>query len=225
MKRLLYFPTLLLTTLPPAAMANGSDPLANALNANTDGPVYSYQLDITVDDFVGRARVHPDRAAGKRVVMIFPEKSGLSSDERDGLKEIDEDASEDFWCHRFAKRIPRSGAQLVRQTATTATYRFNPIPRPNDRDDAKLMEHLTGTVTVAKDRPAILNFTLTAPESFKPALVARVDTFTLKADCAFSPDGRTYVSTFELKVTGSAMLQSFEDVQIRRHSALCRVGG
>ncbi|MEL7198672.1 MAG: hypothetical protein AAGL10_10180 [Pseudomonadota bacterium] len=223
MQRAFLIAPLLMATHSCPSMAQSTGPLIAALDAKTSGPVYSYQLDITVDDFTGRARIYPDRAIGKRVAMISPKRTALTSDERKGLKDIDKDASEDFWCHHFAKRIPRKGARLVRQTASTATYRFNPLPDPKDKDDAKLMKHLTGTVTVAKDRPAILSFALSAPKSFKPAVVARVDTFSLKAQCDRSPDGRTFVKTIDLKVTGSAMLQSFEDKQSRRHSALRRI--
>jgi len=219
------FSGLLMATISTQAIAQGQDPLIAALDTQTSGPAYSYQLDITVDEFTGRARIYPDRAIGRRVAMISPSRSELTADERDGLRDIDRDADQDFWCHNFAKRVPREGAQLVHQSASTATYRFRPLADPNDRDDAKLMKHLVGTVTVAKEHPAILSFTLTAPESFKPALVARVDTFSLNAQCSRSPDGRTYVKSLDLNVTGSAMFQSFEDRQTRRHSALQRIPG
>jgi hypothetical protein len=179
---------------------------------------------LEADDFQGRARIHPSRAPGQRVELIFPSLASLNREERQGLEGIDKDASKDFWCHSFGRRIPSSGAVLTGQTATTATYSFKPVPDASDKDDVKLMRNLRGTVTVAKDRPAILSFALTAPKSFKPVMVARVDTFSMTARCARTSDGRTYVSTFNLRVTGSAMLQSFEQKQSRRHTQLRRVG-
>lgn len=204
--------------------AKGPNHLQAALNAATSGPTYSYTLDYRSDEFRGKARVHPSRAKGKRVVMIVPSLSKLDADQLKGVKEVDQDASKAFWCHSFAKRIPARTAKLVNQTGATATYTFKPVHEADDADDAKMMKHLVGTVTVSKSRPAILSFALDAPKSFKPVFVARIKSFALRAGCSRSPDGRTYVSRFDLNVSGSAMMRSFEERQSRIHTQLVRAG-
>lgn len=193
-----------------------------ALDATTRGPAYSYTLDYRSDDFRGKARIYPSRAKGKRVVMITPPFSSLDSEQRAGVKEVDQDASKAFWCHSFAKRIPAGTARLISQNATTATYTFKPLPEAGDADDAKIMKHLVGTVMVSKRNPAILSFALDAPKPFKPVFVARIKTFALRAKCSRTPDGRTYVSRFDLNVSGSAMMRPFEERQSRNHTQLAR---
>lgn len=205
--------------------ADGSSHLDRALKAKSSGPRYSYQLDITADDFRGKARIHPNRPKGSRVAMITPAKSALNSEQRQALAGIDAEAEEDLWCHSFAKRIPATGARLFKQTATSATYRFAPLGDPADKDDMKIMRNLIGTVTVSKTKPAIVSFNLDAPKPFKPAIVAKVQTFTMRVRCARTPDGRTYVSRYSFTVAGSAMMQSFEERQVRTHTKLRRIGG
>lgn len=204
--------------------AQQADYLSAALRANQTGPAYSYSLDYRSDDFRGQARIHPWKPKGKRVVMITPPAGSLTAEQRKGVQEVDRDASKAFWCHSFAKRIPAGTATLTNQTATTATYSFKPLPEAGDADDAKMMKHLVGTVTVSKSRPAILAFALDAPKSFKPVFVARIKTFALRAKCARTPDGRTFVSRFDLKVTGSAMMRSFTERQTRIHTRIARAG-
>lgn len=203
---------------PLSAQAAGY--LEAALKAPKSGPSYSYNLDYRTDDFRGKARIHPSRPKGKRVVLVSPAASALTKPQRRGVAEVDREASKAFWCHSFAKRIPARSARLTAQTDTTATYSFKPIPDAGDAEDAKMMRHLVGTVTVSKAAPAILSFSLNAPKSFKPAFVARIKTFALHARCSRTPDGRTYVSRFDLNVTGSAMMRSFTERQTRIHTRL-----
>ncbi len=210
------------------AALTGTQPLAaqnylkDALAAQTNGPVYSYQLQYMSPEFRATARVNPSRARGQRITVLSPAKSEWGKDEKRALADVDKDAGKAFWCHSFAKRIPYQSAKLISQTDKTATYRFVPLPEPGDADDAKIMRNLVGSVVVHKTKPAILKFGLKAPKSFKPAFIARIKTFVLSASCARTADGRTYVSRFELNVSGSAMMQKFTEKETRIHSRLKR---
>ena len=85
----------------------------------------------------------------------------------------------------------------------------------DDEETAKVYKHLTGRVTVSKDAPGILAFEMFAEKPFKPAMVAKIDSFSMKANCARAPDGRTYIQAFALDISGNAMMQPFSQSERR----------
>jgi hypothetical protein len=80
-------------------------------------------------------------------------------------------------------------------------------------------------VTVSKETPAILAFEMFADKPFKPGLAARVDSFSMKVNCAPAPDGRTYIRDFALDVSGNAMMQAFSQSERREITNLVALPG
>ena len=190
------------------------DYLSRALDADSSGPVYQYDLSYRSEDLSVSARIDPSRPLGQRVQVLSPSKSDWNKEITEGVEDLEADPVDDFWCSGFAEMVPRN-ASLVGQTGTTATYRFQPLPDPNDPDDAKLMKHLVGEITVAKQDPQILSIALTAPQPFKPVWVAKITRFDLSVACERVPDGRTHMREFRITVDGKAALQTLRERELR----------
>ena len=73
-----------------------------------------------------------------------------------------------------------------------------------------------GTATIDKNNGAILSYEMSSPKAFKPAAVAKVEKMTMKVACKPAPDGRTYVDSLAFNLKGSAMMQSFEQMESRK---------
>lgn len=212
-------PALPLAALLALALPAAADPLADALSAAAEGPLYAYDMIYETGEIRATGSVDPSQPEGSRVIVKTPAKADWPEDFEEGVAEIDKDADGDIWCSQFAEIIP-ADAELVSETGSTATYTFQPNADPDDPDDAKFMKHIRGEVTIDTANPAITSFRMYAPKPFKPAMVAKVNTFQMTAKCTRAPDGRTYVEQFNMKVAGSAMMQSFEERMARTISNL-----
>ncbi|MEP2103130.1 MAG: hypothetical protein ABJP02_06160 [Parasphingorhabdus sp.] len=204
-----------------SAPALAQTPLKRALAAPKNGPTYSYDISYVTREMNAAGRINPSRPAGQRLKVSRPAKSTWTDEFRKAVKEIENGRYKGFWCSEMAKSIPAS-ARLISQTATTATYAFKPLPDPDEKASKKFVKHLSGRVTVDKKSPAILTYSLTAPKSFKPSILARINKFSLQTSCARAPDGRTYVKSSKVAVAGSALGKSFNEKTTRTHSALRR---
>ncbi len=205
-----------------SAPALAETPLKRALTAPKNGPIYSYDISYVAREMNAAGRINPSRPAGQRVKVSRPAKSNWTDEFEKAVKEIENDRYKGFWCSEMAKSIPAS-ARLISQTATTATYTFKPLPDPDEKASKKFVKHLNGRVTVDKKAPAILTYSLTAPKSFKPSILARINKFDLQTSCTRAPDGRTYVKSSKVTVAGSALGKSFNEKTTRTHSGLRRV--
>ncbi|MEM8617669.1 MAG: hypothetical protein AAGF20_12150, partial [Pseudomonadota bacterium] len=107
------------------------------------------------------------------------------------------------------------------ETAETVTFAFTPLPDEDaDSTERKLMKKVDAQVTLAKSDGAIIGFKMNLPKPYKPMMVAKINRFTMAADCARAPDGRTYFKSFSIDVAGSAMMQSFEETMSRQITKL-----
>ncbi len=205
-----------------AALPAAADTLLERARAvSKDGPAYildmafdygsSERIQMTVDQ---------SRPEGERVIAITPDPVTLTGDAARRAERLQARTGGDIWCSRFMVNIPAS-ARRISEAADRATYRFTPQPGPDeDGDIARAYRHLEGTAILDSATGHILNFTLIAPKPFKPAVVAKVDTFSMDVDCAAAPDGRTHIETFRLDLNGSAMMQAFSQTEARRVSNL-----
>ena len=188
--------------------------LSRALDAETGGPIYQYDIEYSTADEMLVARVDPSKAQGERITILSPPSSKLSADIRDELKDLEANPLEDFWCARVSELVPED-ARLKTETQTTATYEFRPLPTPGDPDDAKIMKHLIGVVSVSKQDPQVLSLSLSAPRPFKPVWIAKINRFELSLQCDRAPDGRTHMQEFRVSIDGKAALQSFYERERR----------
>ena len=204
-----------LIALPLLAFpAFAETPLEAALAAPTDGPAYRFDMKIDDDTLKGEAQVDPTRPEGQRLTLISPDPATLEGEAAETYAKLQARTSgEKIWCTSFKSNIP-ADAKLISESGEAAVYSFTPLPG-DDKDMEKVYKHLTGRVTVSKLTPAILAFEMFAEKPFKPAMVARIDNFSMKADCSPAPDGRTYISAFSLDVSGNAMMQPFSQSERR----------
>lgn len=210
-----------LSALAAAALPALADtPLEKALAAPTEGP--SYRFDLKVDDghFRAETQVDPSRPEGDRVMLLSPAAEDLDKEANESFESLKEKTTgEKIWCNSFAENIPKN-AELISESGEAAVYRFQPIGTREDGDMAKAYKHLTGRVTVSKDKPGILAYEMFSEKPFKPMLVAKVDSFNMKVSCDYAPDGRTYVKQMSLDLSGNAMMQPFTQSERREISNL-----
>ena len=199
-------------------------PLEEALAASQDGPLYSFEIAFRNEDTDARIAVDPSRPEGERVTVLSPAEEDWSEAFAARVAEMQANTTGDIWCRKLAENIPDE-VQLASETDTTATYTFTPKPgeEPNRMD--KAYKHLTGTVVVDKVDPAILHFSMVADKPFKPMPVAKIRSFEMKVDCTRAPDGRTHVSTVDVNLSGSAMMQSFSQADHQKISNLQALPG
>nr|WP_321360901.1 hypothetical protein [uncultured Hyphomonas sp.] len=214
-----------LLALPLLALpALAETPLEKALAAPTDGPDYLFDIKIDDGTLKGEAQIDPTRPEGKRLTLLSPDPATLTGDAAKTYEALQAKTSGDnIWCSTFDENIP-ADAKLISESGEAAVYSFTPLAGDN-KDMEKIYKHLTGRVTVSRETPAILSFEMFAEKPFKPAMIAKVDSFSLKADCTPAPDGRTYISAFALDVSGNAMMQPFTQSDHREVTKLVALPG
>jgi len=201
------------------APAFAQTPLEQALAASVDGPLYKFDLALSTGEVEALMKVDPSLPEGERLSVVSPAPDSWSEDFAKRVKNMKANTDGDIWCQEFAENIPANAA-LVGETDTTATYSFEPQPGAEPDDMDKVYKHLTGTVIVDKQSPAILNYELVAKKAFKPMPVAKIKQFEMKIACDRAPDGRTHVASLDLNLSGSAMMQSFSQSDRQRISNL-----
>ena len=198
-----------------------ADPLLEMMgNMSDEGPLYSYETSFSWDDIPATARVDPSQPEGERIKILTPTESDWSDAFREELETSDASAEGDIWCTEFGEMVP-SDAQVTEETDTTVTYAFTPVPQPDaDRNEQKVMKQLDGTVILDRADGAVLAFRMHLPKPYKPAMVAKINRFDMDVACARSPDGRTFIEAFTFDISGSAMMQSFEQSVSRQITKL-----
>lgn len=201
----------------PASAEESLSPLDLARQVAIEGPLYAYDMTFEMKDFSANGKVDPAQPEGKRVTIYSPEREDWPKDFEKGLKQIDAEADGDIWCSGMLDAVP-ANAELISNEDGIAQYSFKPAPE--DKEDAKFMKHLTGTIDIDRDDGSVLSFSMFSKEAFKPNIMVKVKSFRLDAKCARGPDGRTYAAEVDSKVTASAAMQSIEEHTVRKITAL-----
>lgn len=199
------------------AVAVNETPLHIALNRTAQGTIYRYEVEYQTDEISAQFSVDPTAPSGQRIKVSTPPQSQWSTDFAIELSEMDAEADTRIWCGEFAENIPLNVTPLS-QTDTTITYEF--VPVATDEDDAKIMPNLIGLVTVTKADPAIVEYRMYAPQSFKPMWLAEIDEFDMHARCKQISDGRTYVESMKVDIRGKAGFLAFSQHESWRVSSL-----
>lgn len=205
-------------SLMSTAMA---DPLLEMMGDMSDeGPLYAYETQFAWDGIPATARVDPSQPAGERIKVLTPTESDWSDTFREELETRDASAEGDIWCTEFGQMVPMD-AKITAESDTTVTYAFTPVPEPDaDRNEQKMMKQLDGTVILDRTDGAVLAFRMHLPKPYKPAMVAKINAFEMDVACARAPDGRTFIEDFKFDISGSAMMQSFEESVSRQITKL-----
>ena len=194
------------------ALPGAADPVLEKMRAlSKEGPVYAYEMAYAEGDLLATGRIDPSQPEGQRIEVLSPDESEWTDDFRDGLKEMEADTDGDIWCTDFADMVP-ANARLSEESEGTATYVFAPQPEPDaESGEKKMMKKINGTITLAKSDGSVLAFNMVLPKPYKPAMIAKINVFEMDATCARAPDGRTFVEQFTFNISGSAMMQDFEE--------------
>jgi len=206
--------------LSAAALPAGADTVLEKARARAaDGPLYRWDVDY--DDGADQFRMTVDQSQpmGARVVKFTPEPATLKGDSAKTAKRLIEKTEGNVWCNDFAENIP-ADAKRAAETETTATYSFTPQAGTRDVDMAKAYKFLSGKAVLDKATGAVLSYEMTSAKAFKPVPVAKIDRFRMKVACTPAPDGRTYMTSVNLDMAGSAMMQSFSQTEQRKVSNL-----
>lgn len=212
---------LALTAAFALSLPAGADPLLKMMRAQSaDGPLYAYEMTYTEEGLTATGKVDPSAEIGQRIEVYTPAREDWTEDFEDGLKEMDAETKGDIWCADFAETVPTSAARIT-ETDTDATFSFTPVPEDGaDNTEKKLMKKIEGKITLAKDDGAVTAFSMRLPKPYKPAMIAKINVFDMQASCARAPDGRTYIETFSMNISGSAMMQAFEESVNRKITRL-----
>lgn len=201
----------LLTFALGATGAASADPLLEMMQAaSEEGPLYSYETRFAWEDTDVTARIDPSAEPGQRIEVLSPAEPDWTDAFREDIEKMDARTEGDIWCNEFAQMVPLD-ASVLDQDASTSTYAFTPVPEADaDKTEQKLMKKLEGRVTLDRSDGAVLSFNMTLPKPYKPAMVVKINTFAMDVSCARAPDGRTFIEDFNMDVSGSAMMQSFD---------------
>ncbi len=208
-----------LLTLPAAARSPGLPAPLQAALTKTEGPLYAFDLQVKAAGNDAKVRVDPGKPLGQRMTFITPSRDKLDKGFQKRMDRIERNTTGDIWCTAFAEHIPAE-VKLLKETETTLIYGFVPLPGEDDKQFANAFKYLKGEVTIAKEKPAILDFKMWAPASFKPMSVAKIDKFDLSASCQRGPDGRTHVRQMTMDLKGSAMMQKLDQLEVQSISNL-----
>ncbi|MEZ5967653.1 MAG: hypothetical protein R3C00_01135 [Hyphomonas sp.] len=199
-------------------------PLERALEVPKEGPLYTFDVKIKDDTLDIDAKVDPSKPEGDRLSLVSPDESALDEAQAKRFADLKEHTKGDVWCSNFAGNIP-DDAKLLSESQEEAVYGFTPVPGEDDGDMAKAYKHLTGRVTVSKEKPGITSFEMFSEKPFKPMAIAKVNTFSMKVKCDYAPDGRTYIRDLTFSLAGSAMMQKFSQTEHRQITALSEIPG
>ena len=197
-------------SMSPLALAFSAARLEEALTSD-----YRFGLDYRSQTVTIRAEVDPAAPEGLRLEVVTAQLAESEDAQRlEAVKaDLERGAAEGYWCSALLKSVPED-ARLVTQSDDQATYAFDPLPS-GDRNDG-FLENLTGEISVSRLTGTVHSFRLTAPKSFRQALVAKISEFELSTQCSASPDGRNFASDFQMSIKGSAAFRQFADEVVRR---------
>lgn len=201
--------------LPPVlalALSASADPiLERAASVSTEGTLYAYEMTFEKNDETITGKVDPSAPAGERIIVYTPAQENWPKDFAEGLAQMDANTDGDIWCKEFADLVPENATKAT-ETDQTVTFEFTPLP-PEDADNnqRKVMKKLEAEITLSKEDGSVLSYEAILPKPYKPAMVAKINTFRMVAECERAPDGRTYSKQFDFEIDGSAMMQDFSE--------------
>lgn len=203
-----------------AAPATADAVLAKArVAAPVTAPLYTFLVDYDDGEDQFLMAIDQSKPMGARVVRLTPDLATLKGGAAKKAAMLKKRTAGNIWCNAFAESIP-ADARRVNETGETATFAFTPVPGKDDGQIGAAYKYLNATATLAKATGAILAYEMTAPKPFKPVPVARIDRFQMKVACAVAPDGRTYMDTVTMNLSGSAMMQAFAQTERRTVTGL-----
>ena len=213
--------SLSLLTFIGCSLPSQADPLIEKMRAfNTDGVLYAFEIALDDGEMRATGKVDPSQPEGQRIQIYSPDETEWSKDFRARIEELESEVDGEIWCTEFAESIPDDVERLA-STEDTVTFGFTPQPEEDaDGMERKMMKQLEGRVTLAKSDAQILAFSMVLPKPFKPSMAVKMNAFEMRVSCARAPDGRTYNQAFDFNISGSAMMQNFNQSLSRQITKL-----
>lgn len=211
----------------PAALADNAalpDLFKTALNSGADAsaPIsYTGSVKQISDPDWGELKYTVIHTADGKSATIesLPDEIAEDTSEEDILSEL-ADPEEDIWCDGFDDQIG-SDVKLVSEDTQTATFEYMANPdTAGDKHEAKILKHTQITVDVDKSHQTVTRFHYKLQKPVKPMMVAKVENFEMIGSCETLPTGRAYVARLETKVSGSAMMQPFDQHTVQEFTHL-----
>ena len=214
-----------------AAFAQLPDPLERALSVSLNDPVVQ-RVDVTVGESEGRitVRIEEDADGESQYTLLSPSEAGLNDAERELWEDMfssDEDESEDdadedgFSAEDFdpaeLRRMIGSDATLLREENGLLVYGFTPQAFPDDEDEPdasarRMLEAMTGEVSVNASTGHVAGVSLRLLESVKPNFAARIEDFRFERTYVFDEVvNGPRLESMRFNIAGSAAFQSFDE--------------
>ncbi|RIJ30683.1 hypothetical protein [Henriciella mobilis] len=204
------------------AFPAAADPLIEQAHASTGaaGPLYVYEMEYSDGEVHATGKVDPSQPEGQRITIYTPDESEWDDDFRETITSIDSEVTGDIFCDDLAAQIPAT-ARRIEETDDTVQFAFTPVPGEESDDmERKILKKVKASATLSKADGQVLSFSMSLPKPFKPAMIAKINTFQLDATCVRAPDGRTYLEAMQMDVSGSAMMQAFSQTVTQRITKL-----
>ncbi|MGV6820700.1 MAG: hypothetical protein ACWA5T_09425 [Parvularcula sp.] len=197
-------------------------PLAEAMVPATDTEAVSYHVEMDDEDVTWKAIITPGAPQGERISVLSPPRPEWPKGAGKALDQYDAAADGDIWCDSMDEMVGREIEELS-VTPVSASYRFKPlIPEDADKADRKFAEAARGEIHLARAddtaRWQVKEMKMWLEKPFKPAIVAKLNSFDLHIACAPDRNGRMYQASTTTNVAGSAMGRRFDETESVRIS-------
>ncbi|MEO0465591.1 MAG: hypothetical protein AAF216_03535 [Pseudomonadota bacterium] len=204
-----------------ATPVSADDLIAKAKAMSTEGPLYNYEMSYSDSEIEeARGTVYPTAPVGERLRISYPAEEDWPDGYAGRVADMDAGTDGEIWCTEFLESVP-SDAQRTSETEGAVTYTFTPEPSEDaDGTEKKLFRKLIGTLTLDPATASVQSFQMHLPEPMKPNFLAKIDTFSMFAQCDIAPDGRSFASQFDMELVGNAMGQSFGETISRQVTKL-----
>ena len=187
-----------------------ADSLIAAAQAKADAtPLYAYEMTFLIEDTEVQGTIDPSAPVGERIQVTTPAEDSWPDGFAERIAVLDERTTGAIWCNEFAAMVP-ANAERTGETDAGIEFAFTPVPGDEADDmEEKIFKRLDGRAVIDPDTAELLAYRMSLPESFKPNMMARINSFDMTVDCTPGPDGLTHIQTFSMNVAGSALGQDF----------------
>ena len=161
----------------------------------------------------------PEATSPSVTVHEFPE--GIDeSDKKELLAELNEDIDGDIWCDDHKDNVG-GPVTLVSEDDNEAIYTFPANPETaEDKVERKMLERSVVTITIDKAKKEVSKFHYELQKPFKPAVIAKINEFTMEGSCTSHEFGRPVISDVIVTIAGKAMGQSFNQNTFQTFSGI-----
>lgn len=165
----------------------------------------------------------PDAAADEQIEIAEPAHGSLTKEQEklfDGYKAqlasaVEEGAdniSASYLMYDGVRELLANGVTAASENEIAVVYEFAPSASDGDGDAEKFLKHIRGELTVAKSTPHIQRMRLFALEPFKPAAVAKLESFEQIVEFSAPGDNRPPLMTrIYSNASGSAFFKKFRN--------------